>query len=170
MNDYLQLRGQLSVMKMLTSAETFLDPKSLRNQKPLAINNSTSGELNTTDGKDISWDMSAMLSYNRSLQRHHFNFSLAFNLISAESSYTYASYRGFPSGTLHSINYAEEIVDKPTKEQNKTRLFGFLSSLNYTFNNIYLLDASVRMDGSSEFGADKKLAPFLVWWLGSKYP
>ena len=166
MNDYLQLRGQLSVMKMLTSAETFLDPKSLRNQKPLAINNSTSGELNTTDGKDISWDMSAMLSYNRSLQRHHFNFSLAFNLISAESSYTYASYRGFPSGTLHSINYAEEIVDKPTKEQNKTRLFGFLSSLNYTFNNIYLLDASVRMDGSSEFGADKKLAPFWSGGLG----
>ena len=67
---------------------------------------------------------------------------------------------------MHSPNYAQEIVEKPTVSQNRTRLFGLLASLNYTYNNIYLLDLSVRTDGSSEFGSDKRFAPFWSGGLG----
>ena len=39
-------------------------------------------------------------------------------------------------------------------------------SANYTWNDIYLADFSVRFDGSSEFGADQKWAPFWSGGLG----
>lgn len=37
-------------------------------------------------------------------------------------------------------------------------------NLNYTWNNIYLLDLSGRLDGSSKFGSKKRYAPF--WSAG----
>lgn len=76
-----------------------------------------------------------------------------------------AQYRGFPSGILNSPNYAEKIYEKPSTSDNSSRLVGFLGTLNYSYNNVYLFDASVRMDGSSEFGADKRFAPF--WSFGT---
>ena len=56
---------------------------------------------------------------------------------------------------FYSSNYAAEVVDKPTKSQSQARLFGVIASLNYTYNDIYLLDASARFDGSSEFGSNQ---------------
>ena len=38
--------------------------------------------------------------------------------------------------------------------------------MNYSFKDIYLLDASVRIDGSSAFGDDKRFAPFWSFGLG----
>ena len=37
---------------------------------------------------------------------------------------------------------------------------------NYTLKDIYLLDLSVRFDGSSEFGANQRWAPFFSGGLG----
>ena len=85
---------------------------------------------------------------------------------STNTSSTSAHYRGFPSGEFHSLNYAAEIYKKPTKSENTTRLFSTIGSLNYTYDNIYLLDAAVRFDGSSEFGSNQKWAPFFSGGIG----
>lgn len=55
---------------------------------------------------------------------------------------------------------------KPDWSDTKSRLFGALATLNYSYQNIYLLDASVRSDGSSEFGSDNKTALFWSFGLG----
>ena len=68
---------------------------------------------------------------------------LGVNARSAKTDNISASYRGFPSGALSSPNYAEEIVSKPVSSDNSTRLIGFLGTLNYSYNDVYLLDASV---------------------------
>ena len=80
---------------------------------------------------------------------------------------TNAHYRGFPSGEFHSLNYAAEVYKKPTRTENTTRRVSVLASANYTWNDIYLVDASVRFDGSSEFGANQKwaLSSLEVWVL-----
>ena len=75
---------------------------------------------------------------------------------------TNAHYRGFPSGEFHSLNYAAEVYKKPTRTENTTRRVSVLASANYTWNDIYLVDASVRFDGSSEFGANQKWAPLTI--------
>ena len=40
------------------------------------------------------------------------------------------------------------------------RAIGFFANGNYSYDDRYFADVSVRIDGSSKFGADKKYAPF----------
>lgn len=165
-DDYWLLKGQFSVTKIVTKDEDFLDPKSRKNENVLGVHNVVSGELNTGDVQSLSWDANVLLSYNRNLKKHNLNFTAGFNATSGESTGLEIKYRGFPSGELSSPNYAQEVVGKPLASQNKTRLFGLLGSFNYTYDNIYLADLSLRTDGSSEFGADKRFAPFWSGGLG----
>lgn len=163
--DHLQLRGQLSVTRGINNSKRFLDPLSKRNTNELSDSNPSSGELYLSDGKSFSWDMVAAASYNRSVNDHNINFQMVVNSRSQKNESTSSEYRGFPSGLLNSPNYAKEIYSKPSSSENTTRLIGFMGALNYSFRDIYLFDASVRFDGSSEFGEDRRFAPF--WSTGA---
>lgn len=165
-NPYWLLKGQFSMTKRINENRRFLDPLSKKNTTPISNYNPTSGELHTRDGNGFNWDMQATLSYNRSIENHNFNFLIGINQRATKSKSISAEYRGFPSGVLNSSNYAEKIQGKPINTENSTRLIGCLGTLNYSYNNIYLLDASVRLDGSSEFGSDKRFAPFGSFGLG----
>ena len=103
--------------------------------------------------------------YNRNFNKHFLNFSLGGNAV--ENSYTVNNikYIGFSTGALNSPNDAAQVDGKPSESKNKTRLVGMFLSGNYTYDDIYLLDLSVRMDGSSEFGSDNRVAPF--WAVGA---
>ena len=50
--------------------------------------------------------------------------------------------------------------DQPTGDYEITRLMGVVANFNYGFDDRYLLDFSVRSDGSSMFGADKRWGTF----------
>ncbi len=163
---HLLLKGQFSLTKRINENRRFLDPLSKKNTIPISPGNSTSGELHTTDGNSFGWDMQATLSYNRSFNNHNINVLAGVNQKALKTESIRAEYRGFPSGVLNSPNYAEDIYEKPSSNENSTRLVGFLATVNYSFNNIYLLDASVRWDGSSEFGSNKHFAPFFSFGGG----
>ena len=165
-NDYWQIKGQFSVTKTTSKGERFLDPESEKNSATLNSQNPISGELRTNENNSFSWDLTATAAYNQSIEKNNINLTFGINVKDGQSKSFSAFYRGFPNGSLSSINYANEVVDKPTVSQDKRRLFGMLASLNYTYDNIYLLDISVRVDGSSEFGSDKRFAPFFSGGVG----
>ena len=158
-------KTQFSLTRKISESERFLDPLSAKNAEPQSAGHPSSGELHTNKGSEFYWDLSSTLSYNCSIESHHINVLAGVNARSVKTKDMTAFYRGFPSGALNSPNYAEEIVEKPVSSDNSTRLIGFLATLNYSYNDIYLMDASVRTDGSSEFGADKRFAPF--WSFGA---
>ena len=138
---------------------------------PLSSSNSsfaTPQELGslTVNGSDtFSYDANLLFMYNRNFNKHFLNFSLGGNAV--ENSYTVNNikYIGFSTGALNSPNDAAQVDGKPSESKNKTRLVGMFLSGNYTYDDIYLLDLSVRMDGSSEFGSDNRVAPF--WAAGA---
>lgn len=165
-NNHLQIKGQFSVTRKMMSSSRFLDPLSKQNSKILSSSNTVSGELTETMENGFDWDMNAFLAYNRSLGKHNLNFNMGVNARSTHYKNLSCTYLGFPSGSLHSPNYAEKMQDKPVTGDNSTRLIGLLATLNYSYNNIYLSDASCRMDGSSEFGADERFAPFWSFGVG----
>ena len=104
--------------------------------------------------------------YTRSFNQHNLNVSAGWEAASGTTESTNAHYRGFPSGEFHSLNYAAEVYKKPTRTENTTRRVSVLASANYTWNDIYLVDASVRFDGSSEFGVESEVGSFLLWRFG----
>lgn len=165
-NDNWMIKGQFSVNKGVGFDETFIDPRSRHNTNQQTNINVLSGELSTSDMNTLSWDTNAMLSYNQSINKHNMNFTGGINATSSNSREIGLEYRGFPSGSLSSPNYAQSIYGKPIVSQGLSRLFGALASFNYTYNNIYLADLSVRFDGSSEFGSNKRFAPFWASGVG----
>ena len=166
LNDYLTVKGQFSVTKQYTSSERFYDPLSSKVSVYGTTDTKLQGDLFTGEGSSLSWDSNAFLYYTRSFGNHNFNFSGGWEASAYNTENTSAQYRGFPSGQFNSLNYASEIYKKPTLTENTTRRVSILATLNYTWNDIYLADASVRFDGSSEFGANQKWAPFFSGGLG----
>lgn len=162
-NDYWMAKGQFSVSKRYNRSEKFVDPLS---SSTSAISESASsqkdklGDLYTTSGNNLNLTGNAFIYYNQSFGKHNLNGSAGWEVNTSTYDNVSAHYRGFPSGQFHSLNYANEIYKKPTKSEGTSRMVSMLATANYTWNNIYLLDLSVRFDGSSEFGSNQRWAPF----------
>ena len=164
----LQLKGELSVTKTNSKGEQYIHPDSKTQKANIYESvNTLAGELNKNDEENIVWEGKVTASYYEYIGLHHINFTGGVNVQTTDRTGASYSYRGFPSGgELVSVNFAKEIRTKPTETDKQTRLLGFLGQLNYSYNDIYLLDASVRIDGSSEFGANKRFAPFWAGGIG----
>lgn len=168
-NDYWMAKGQFNVSKKYSRSEKFIDP--LSSNTSVDSNSSISqkdklGDLYTTSGNNLNLTGNAFIYYNQSFNKHNLNASAGWEINTSTYDNLSAHYRGFPSGQFHSLNYANEIYKKPTKTEGTSRMVSMLATANYTWNNIYLVDASVRFDGSSEFGANQRWAPFFSTGLG----
>ena len=111
-------------------------------------------------------DGSLSLMYNNTFKGHNLNICLSSNMRQTQSTASGNTLPGIsPGGDLVSSNYAAEVYGKPSSSDNTTRLVGALLTSNYTYNNIYLADLTGRIDGSSEFGSDKRWSMF--WSTGA---
>lgn len=164
----LLLKGQLSLTKTLEDRRRFFDPlsKQSENLNQLSLSELNSGTLYLDRGKGFIFDMNATLSYNRALGKHMVNALAGVTVKENQARRDNAVYVGFPSGSLSSPEFAKEVYKKPAFSESTSRLVGFLLSLNYSYKDLYLLDASMRIDGSSAFGTDKRFAPFWSFGLG----
>ena len=168
-NDYWMAKGQFSITKKYSRSERFIDPLSTKtsvSSDNASANKDKKGDLYMTSGNDISLSGNAFIYYNQSFGKHNLNGSAGWEISTSTYDNVSSHYRGFPSGQFHSLNYANEIYKKPTKTEGTSRMVSMLATANYTWNNIYLLDLSVRFDGSSEFGSNQRWAPFFSTGAG----
>lgn len=159
--DGLQFKGQFSITKTDSQTESFEDPA---DPKFRDTDNKEKGTLIKNTTKGYSWNVNAMLYYNKTIQKHFINAVAGVNMKDDYSETTGMTFKGFQLGNMHTPAYAATQPDKSDVSSTESRLIGVLASLNYTYDDIYLLDASFRLDGSSQFGTDKRFAPF--WSLG----
>ena len=76
---------------------------------------------------------------------------------------------GFSNENLTHITNAtqwssSESFKAPRGGESLSRHVGFAGNLNYTYDSRYYVDASYRLDGYSDYGADNRYAPF--WSVG----
>lgn len=160
--DGLRLRGQFSVLMRNSTGNLYKDPASASYS---ASTGNINGEKTESTQKRTVIDGSLSLMYNNTFKGHNLNICLSSNMRQTQSTASETRYRGFPGGDLVSSNYAAEVYGKPSSSDNTTRLVGALLTSNYTYNNIYLADLTGRIDGSSEFGSDKRWSMF--WSTGA---
>ncbi len=160
--DGLRLRGQFSVLMRNSTGDLYKDPASASYS---ASTGSINGEKTESTQKRTVIDGSLSLMYNNTFRGHNLNICLSSNMRQTQSTASETHYRGFPGGDLVSSNYAAEVYGKPSSSDNTTRLVGALFTSNYTYNNIFLADLTGRIDGSSEFGSDKRWSMF--WSTGA---
>ena len=161
-NSIFRIKAQLSVQKGNNKTESFRDPDD-RYYDSYA--DDLKGELYRQYSNSTKFSYKTLLILNKVHKAHSINAVLGIDLSQSKSSSNSTSYQGFQIGNLHSPQFAAQQKDKTAYSEDDSRLVGYLASLNYTFKEIYLLDASFRYDGSSKFGANTRFAPF--WSLGT---
>jgi TonB-linked SusC/RagA family outer membrane protein len=162
---HLQIKGQLAVTKTDNNTRDFIDPASGKYLINVYTDYTTVGELTLTGRDELKLNTNLFANYMNAIGKHNMNFSAGINTSENKNSGTSFYYTGFPSGSQSSPNFASKVAQKPAYSDLHNRLFGAFLALNYSFNDIYLFDLSSRLDGSSEFGSEKKYAPF--WSLGT---
>jgi TonB-linked SusC/RagA family outer membrane protein len=161
-----RIKGLVSINKTTTTSDRFVSPLSsvFYNTEPDKLNNR--GSYDFTNQDNLGIDGNVTISYNKQLGEHFFNLVLGANVLSSESDYKLVQAQGFSNDRFTNIGFARIYKEDAHPGGNviKSRTAGAFFSGNYAYKNKYLMDASVRIDGSSAFGADKRFAPF--WALG----
>lgn len=109
-------------------------------------------------GSNYSWLTENILNYRGSLKEHDFDVLAGYTAqrYYGESSTVNAS--GFPNDRIQTLNAGS--VFTTNFSVSEWTLVSFVSRINYSYKNKYLLTASFRRDGSSRFAPNKKYGNF----------
>jgi TonB-linked SusC/RagA family outer membrane protein len=166
----LTLRGQFSISSTHNTSDYFLPSENSYFQSSTYQTDEgyfRKGLYRYGTGDSYNYSGSFTLSYNKIFAKKHSVYAgLNYEIAESNSkSYSFSA-EGFSSDDLNflgnALQYAKD--GKPSGSKSITRRVGFTGNLNYTYDNRYYVDLSYRVDGSSNFGSDKKYAPF--WSAG----
>jgi TonB-linked SusC/RagA family outer membrane protein len=150
-------------LKLRTSFGGQLAQAEARHYEPIYF--ATGGQQSTTSSLDVNhtenrnWNWDNTLTYDKTIKKHKFTallgysaqrFSTSFSDAFADSvAYNQSGnlHTSFPAGTNVTLTYPEG------SQQLYTRI-GEFARVNYSYDGRYLLNASIRRDGASEFWPD----------------
>lgn len=111
------------------------------------------------NGKNTSWIFEPQLKYAKKIDKHALNLLTGATLQQRTGSSEQLTASGFPSDLLlYSRAAATSYTANNSFSQYK--YLAVFSRLTYNFNDRYLLNLSIRRDGSSKFGPGKQFANF----------
>ena len=169
-NSNWRLKGQLSYTMRNDHAYRFTDPASAQyNGYDFQDGEGVlkKGAAYNADKRSYNLDFNALVTYNQIFGKHYLNGAIGVNTTESKNEDINFSVQGFPSGNMDYISFAKEFsTSSPGGTEGLSRLFGSFLNFNYSYNNIYLLDISGRLDGSSTFGKDSHFAPFWSTGIG----
>lgn len=159
LNDKVNFKASLALRRKLGNSSKYTSPQAGKF-------NATSykGELTLGNHAETSIDGSLFGYYNDVINNHNINLAVGINVRERKNEEEAYYLRDLPAGGFSSPQFAREMAKSPTAFEQTNRLFGAMLSLNYTYNNVYLLDLTGRLDGNSSFGSDSRFAPF--WSVG----
>ncbi len=127
------------------------------------------GRYAYSNGKMFNYEFALTLSYAKTFARKHWLYvGVNADLISNKSRNYNFVVEGFLEESLDFLASALQYQKngKPSGSESTTRSVGIVGNVNYSYDNRYYVDFAFRTDGSSQFGSDKKFAPFYSVGIG----
>lgn len=117
--------------------------------------------------EEFSYDVNAVISYVRQWEKHLFNLTAVYNVRETNQDRFTTTALNYPNDKMAHIGMGLQYPEngKPSGYQTVSRLMGIVGNINYGYDDRYLFDFSVRSDGSSQFGANKRWGTF--WAVGA---
>ncbi len=132
---------------------------------PIGSNLGGSGTKSTTEEKD--WIFNNIVSYNLALGANHkLNATFLYSRENRKGENSFINAEGFDNEILgfNSVQLGKVITaSSGAWEENS---LSYMARVFYSFKNKYLLTGTIRRDGYSGFGANKKFAVFPSFSLG----
>ncbi|GGH06684.1 SusC/RagA family TonB-linked outer membrane protein [Pedobacter zeae] len=164
----LRLRAQMSVTTRANSDDVFTSPQANKYYLYTTDKIDEKGEYTNREMKETYWDGNMRLTWLKQIGGNYFNALVGVNARTELRDQKEFTAIGFANDRFTSIGFAKGYAEdgKPQSKLEKARLFGSFFTVNYSYKNRYLMDGTVRIDGSSKFGVNNKLAPFWSFGLG----
>lgn len=163
-------RGQVGITGTTNTSDKFVSPFDSRydNDTYNTGNNIfRKGQYTYGSGDSYTVNANVTLSYARTFDNvHQVYLGADWSLAQSRSKMYYFDLEGFATDDITDLSTAQQYAEngKPTGTNTFYRRVGLTGNANYTYANRYYVDASYRVDGNSNFGSNKKWAPF--WSLG----
>ncbi len=158
----LKLKGNFSVERINKSTDIF---------KPADHTdfiNKTENKGSYMKGSTLtnSYDGNIVLSYFKSFDKHALSLNGGWNIQETSTDYSAYTVYGFPNQSLDHPSLGTGFLEGATVSGNATvtRLMGFFGNANYSYDDRYFVDASIRTDGSSLYGSNQRWGTF--WSAG----
>lgn len=126
----------------------------------------TNGEVFAASVNNESYTLSNYFTYDKTFgESHNINLVAGHEFTSFASRYQDVTSIYFPSDDLQTIDSGAEVTDGSGSESDYA-FDSYFARASYSFNNKYLLKASIRRDGSSRFGVNKRYGVFPAFSAG----
>jgi TonB-linked SusC/RagA family outer membrane protein len=125
---------------------------------PVTITTPSSGKYGTS--RIVNYNINNTLTYSKAFgDKHNLELLLGQSFQKSSAEYSFIQGQGLPTDDFKYLTNASQNASFSSSftEFAYTSFFG---RLNYKFNNRYLLSGSIRNDGSSRFGKNKKYGWF----------
>lgn len=148
-------------MEYSNQREDYFRPSYLGNYNTQAPTQATGKYWNA---QTTNWVNENTLNYKKDFGKHHFDVLLG--LSAQKQNYLVASMEAanYPNDNVTTLNAG--IVNTGTTTESVWTLLSYFGRINYFFQNKYLLNFSIRWDGSSRFGKNNKYGCFPAVSLG----
>ena len=131
----------------------------------IILNGSPTGNKFDDQQHRLDFTVSNRLMYNLNKNNHNLNVLGLYEYNMNEFNRSFVRSKGFPSALLTTQVNASELNDGFTNRSRLT-LVSYGAFADYDYKEKYLLSASVRRDGSSNFGTDVRFGTFYSGSLG----
>lgn len=164
----MKLVGRVGLTNRISGAEKFLPGSHLQFIKTAEDDFFKRGSYTQTYGKSFSVSSDINLNYSHDWDKHILFANLGVNIRSSNSEEYVHSAVGFPNDKMDNIIFAKQYADnsKPTGSESIDREVGALLAVNYSYDDRYLADFSLRASASSQFGSDNRWGTFWSAGLG----
>lgn len=163
-NPWLRLSGSLALQFQWDESDRFLPA-----QHTSFANTPTfeKGSYDKGHGKRVNYDANFGANFNKAIDKHLLFGTLGVNAQQIRSYTNMYTVIGFPNARLDDITQGLGFREdsRVTGDESFTRLIGGFANASYAYDNRFLADLSFRLDGSSQFGANNRIAPF--WSTGA---
>lgn len=161
----LYIQGNIAVTKEIDRDESFLSASST------SFVNLTDayqkGSYTVSNGSSIDLTGGVNMNYNDSFFEYlYMSLGIGTEFQTSRSNSDGYTATGFLNDKLTHPSYAQQFKrnSTPSGTYDKTKQIGFFGNLNFNWDNRYILDGSIRIDGSSVFGRNSRWAP--MWSVG----
>lgn len=127
------------------------------------------------NAEKLNYLFETTLNYTKTIKDHSFTLLGGYTFEYFSNSQFSGDISGFPNDATKTNNLALGNRETANLSSNKSdhKLLSYIGRANYAYKNKYLLTASIRVDGSSRFGANNKFGyfpSFAAAWKLSEEP
>ena len=171
--DNLRLTGRFGYSQNLSGTDVFI-PASHTQYASISTSSDEyllRGEYTQTNSKSVSISADAGLSYSIKKNKNLLYTNLLYNIEQSVSESVGMTVVGFPSDKMDYISFGSQFAEgsSASGSESTVRSVGVIGSVNYSYDNRYLADASYRLNGSSMFGAKERWVISGPWELAGTF-